>query len=203
MSVGLKALWRASRTLGRPRTGRKPPPTLLFFTDPVRTPHPERVLAVLPRGAGIVFRAFGAADAADVGRDLARLARHRGVRLLIGADVGLAIALRADGVHLPERAVGRRGDILRLRRRFLVTAAAHSLAAIRRARLSGVDAVVVSTVFASRSPSAGRPLGPLRFASLTRAAGLPVVALGGVNSATARRLMRSGAAGFAAIGALA
>jgi thiamine-phosphate pyrophosphorylase len=197
------ALWRASRTLGRPRTGRNPPPTLLFFTDPVRTPHPERVLAVLPRGAGIVFRAFGAADARDVGLGLARLARRRGVRLLIGADVGLAIALRADGVHLPERAVGRRGDILRLRKRFLVTAAAHSLVAIRRARLSGVDAVVVSAVFPSRSPSAGRPLGPLRFASLTRAAGLPVVALGGVNSTTARRLMRSGAAGFAAIGALA
>lgn len=203
MSVGLMALWRASRTLGRPRTGRNPPPTLLFFTDPVRTPHPERVLAVLPRGAGIVFRAFGAADARDVGLGLARLARRRGVRLLIGADVGLAIALRADGVHLPERAVGRRGDILRLRKRFLVTAAAHSLVAIRRARLSGVDAVVVSAVFPSRSPSAGRPLGPLRFASLTRAAGLPVVALGGVNSTTARRLMRSGAAGFAAIGALA
>jgi thiamine-phosphate pyrophosphorylase len=203
MIMGLEALWRASRKLGPRTAGRNPSPKLLFLTDPVRTPDPERILAELPRGAGIVFRAFGAPDAVPVGLRLARLARRRGVRLLIGADVGLAIAVRADGIHLPERAVGRRGDILRLRRRFLVTAAAHSLGAIRRARLCGVDAVLVSAVFPSNSPSAGPPLGPLRFSVLAGAAGLPVIALGGVNARTARRLMSSGAAGFAAIGAMA
>jgi thiamine-phosphate pyrophosphorylase len=202
MAPDLETLWRASRKLGRHATGRNPPPTLLFLTDPDRTPCPERVVARLPRGAGIVFRAFGAPDAVDVGRRLARLARRRGVTLMVGADVQLAIALRADGLHLPERAVGRRGDVLKLKRRFLVTAAAHSPPAICRARRSGVDAVLVSAVFPSASPSAGRPLGPLRFAALARRAGVPVIALGGVNARTARRLGRSGAAGFAAIGAM-
>jgi thiamine-phosphate pyrophosphorylase len=58
-------------------------------------------------------------------------------------------------------------------------------------------------VFASASPSAGRPLGALGFAALARGAGLPVYALGGVNAATARLLARSGAAGLAAVEALA
>jgi len=83
----------------------------------------------------------------------------------------------------------------------LVTAAAHDEPAIRRARLAGCDAVLVSTVFASSSPSAGKPLGTVRFAALVRRAGLPVYALGGVDARTAPRLLGSGAAGLAAIGA--
>jgi thiamine-phosphate pyrophosphorylase len=43
----------------------------------------------------------------------------------------------------------------------------------------------------------------LRFAQLVRGARTPVYALGGVNGGTARRLMHSGAAGLAAVEALA
>jgi thiamine-phosphate pyrophosphorylase len=81
----------------------------------------------------------------------------------------------------------------------VLTAAAHGLPAVRRARLSGVDAIVVSPVFASASPSAGRPLGPMKFAELVRAAGVPVYGLGGVNAVSARRLLLSGAKGIAAV----
>lgn len=84
-----------------------------------------------------------------------------------------------------------------------MTAAAHGEAAIRRARMAGCGAVIVSTVFASNSASAGRPMGPIRFAALVRRAGLPVYALGGVNAKTVRRLLGSGAAGVAAVGAFA
>ncbi len=118
---------------------------------------------------------------------------------MVGADAGLATALRADGLHLPERAAGRRGDISRWRRRFIVTAAAHGLAAVRRARAAGVEAVVVSPVFPSRSPSAGRPLGPLAFRTICRVGGLPTYALGGIGPDNARRLQGSGAVGLAGI----
>jgi thiamine-phosphate pyrophosphorylase len=70
------------------------------------------------------------------------------------------------------------------------------------ARRSGVDAVVISPVFASASPSAGRPLGVRRFAAMVREAGVPCYALGGVNASTVGALSKSGAAGIAAIGAL-
>ncbi len=161
-----------------------------------------RVVERLPRGAAVVYRAFGAADALERGRRLGRIARSRGVLLLVGADPGLAARLRADGVHLPQRLAARRGAVLALRRRFLVTAAAHDLPAALKARRAGIDAIVVSPVFASRSPSAGRPLGPRAFAVLSRRAALPVYALGGVNASTARRLGRSGAVGLAAIDGL-
>jgi thiamine-phosphate pyrophosphorylase len=174
----------------------------MFFTDPARTPDPAAVMARLPRGAGVVYRAFGAADAVGEGRRLVRLARRRGLMLLAGADAALAARIGADGVHLPERGAAKARGLRRPRPGWIVTCAAHSPAAIARARRAGADAVFVSPVYASASPSAGRPLGRLRFAAMVRGAGLPVYALGGVNAATARRLSRSGAAGLAAVEAL-
>jgi thiamine-phosphate pyrophosphorylase len=187
----------------RARAGpRKPLPALLFFTDPCRTPHPERTIARLPRGSAVVFRGFGAPDAAARGLALARQARRGGVLFLVGADSGLAVRLRADGVHLPQRLAARVGTIALLRRRFLVTAAAHNLPAALRARRAGVDAIVVSAIFEGASPSAPRPMGVLRFARLIRRAGAPAYALGGVDARTVRRLKMSGAVGVAAVGGL-
>ncbi len=177
----------------------KAPPSLLFFTDPVRTPHPELIVRRLPKGSGVVFRSFGARDAMLQGRRLARIARMRRVIFLVGADIALAIALRADGVHLPERDVGRSGKQHHLRKRFLVTAAAHSIIAGIRARRSGVDAVIYSPIFRSRSRPDALPKGPMGIARLVRIIGGPVLALGGINAKTANRLARSGAAGLASI----
>jgi len=196
----IAALHRVSRRLGaraKPRGGRLP--GLLFVTDPARTPDPAAVAARLPRGCGIVFRAFGAADAVGQGRALARIARRRGLVLLVGADAKLAAAVGAHGVHLPERLARQAGRLRRARPGWIVTAAAHSAPAALRARRAGADAALVSPVFPSRSPSAGAPLGPVRFAALVRAAGLPVYALGGVDTKSARRLLASGAAGIAAV----
>jgi len=194
-----EALWRTARRLRPRRRFGKAPPRLIFFTDPLRTPDPAAVIARLPRGAGVVYRAFGAAGALAEGRRLARAARSRGVVFLVGADPALASRLMADGVHLPERLAMRAVGLRRQRPGWLVTCAAHSLAAIVQARRAGAHAVIVSPVFPSRSPSAGRPLGAIRFAALAGAAGLPVVALGGIRSDTAPQLLASGAAGLAVV----
>lgn len=192
---------RTAQAIGRRAAGRNPPlPPLLFFTDPERTPDIEAAARRLPRGAAIVYRAFGAPDAHARAAGLVRIARARGLKLLIGADFELAAAVGADGVHLPERLAGR---ATRIRRKgWIVTAAAHSPLAARRALGAGADAVVVSAIFPSRSPSAGRPIGPLRLAQLARTAGGPVYALGGINNETARRLLPAGLVGLAAVAAL-
>ena len=105
------SFWTFARTaafLGRGRPGRKALPSLLFFTDPDRTPDPEAIAARLPRGAAVVFRAFGAADAADRGAGLKAIARARGLKLLIGADETLAARLGADSLrYLPVESVSR------------------------------------------------------------------------------------------------
>jgi len=158
------------------------------------------VIKRLPKGAAVVYRTFGAPGAEVMAKRLRTVTRARGIRLLIGADHGLALRVAADGVHLPERLSHR---ILELRRRqpgWLISVAAHSRAAVRHGR--GADAIILSAVFPSRSPSAGPALGPLRFAQLVRASRAPVIALGGVNAKNAPRLISTGAAGLAAIDGL-
>lgn len=174
---------------------------MFFVTDPGRTLDPTAVGARLPKGAGIIYRSFGSPDAPTVARALRRVADQRGLILLIGADEVLAAAVGADGVHLPQRLIGR-GRPLRARRPdWIVTCAAHTARAIKCAESAGLDAALTSPVFASRSPSAHTQLGPIRFASLVRDAGLPIYGLGGVNGRTAARLLSTGASGLAAVDA--
>lgn len=191
---------RTARLLPARRRLRKALPSLLLFTDPQRTPDPVAAALRLPRGAGVVYRSFGAADAEAVARRLKALAAARGLILLIGQDAALARRIGAHGVHLPQRLSHRAGPLKRANPGWIVTAAAHSLAA---ARISASDAVVISAVFPSNSASAGAPLGPVRLAALARAAGRPVYALGGVNQKTARRLLDAGLVGLAGVEGLA
>ena len=189
--------------LGRPARQRNACalPPLLVLTDPQRTPDPLALARSLPRGAGLVYRAFGAADATDVASALAEIAGMRGLVMLVGADAGLARDCGADGVHLPERLVG---SAPRLRARWpgvLISGAAHSAVALHRASAAGLDGALLSAVFASRSASASAPIGPVRLAGLVRGAGLPVYALGGVNASTLPRLKGTGVAGVAVVDA--
>jgi thiamine-phosphate pyrophosphorylase len=156
----------------------------------------------LPRGSAVIYRAFGSGDAETSGRQLRQLARARGLVFLVGADPRLASRLKADGVHLPERLMRLAPRLRQAQPNWLITTAAHTPRAVAAAARLGLDAALVSSVFASDSPSAGAPLGPLRFARLARAARLPVVALGGIEVRKARRLANSGAAGLAAIAGL-
>lgn len=175
-------------------------PCLFFFTDPQRTSDPVAIARRLPRGTAIVYRHFGALDRTAVAQALAKIARRRRLILLIGDDPALAHQVRAHGVHLPERIAHRAAALKRANPNWLVTAAAHSGRAIRKA--AAADAIVLSPVFPTRSAHSGPALRPLRAMRLTELAHPPILALGGITSLTARRLAGRGFAGVAAIDAL-
>lgn len=175
---------------------------VFFVTDPERTPDPVRIAETLPRGCGMIFRGFGRPEAAATALALAKMARRRGLVLLIGQDEALAARVGAAGVHLPERDLGRASSIRQRHPGWLITGAIHSARALAFAGRAGLDAVLLSTAFDSRSPSARPPLGPIRLALLVRGAGVPVIALGGVNGRTAKRLAGTGVSGFAAVDGL-
>lgn len=183
----------------RARNGRLLPRTW-FMTDPKRTPRPERVAATLPAGFGVIYRHFGAKDRFANGAKLARVCRRRRLVLLVSADPDLARVIGADGVHWPEsKLAGTRPR----QPCWIETVSAHSRPAIARAARLRVDAVILSAIFASESPSARRPIGAVRFRILSAGAALPVYALGGLNAANAARaLANRRAAGWAAIEAV-
>lgn len=180
--------------------GGAPLPPLLFLTDGARTPAPWRTAAALPAGSGVIFRTFGAEDAAETGRRLCEATQASGVRLLVAVDEALADRLGADGLHLPER---HRGDAATVRARhpsWLITAAVH---AATNEDLSALDAVLVSPVFTAGGASGSRePLGIEGFAEIAGALSVPAYALGGITAEAADRLKTTPACGLAAVGAI-
>lgn len=200
-----RSLWDTACVLARDagkvsRGGDRTPPALpplLFLTDPDRTPRPWETAARLPAGAGVVFRHFGRADANETALRLREATLDSGCLLLIGLDAALAEAVGADGVHLPERALDQAAALAAARPDWRITGAAHSRATMNA---PGLDALVVSPVFPTRGPSAGRaPLGVPVFSEWIAAAPCPVYALGGIESGNARALIGSGACGLAGV----
>jgi thiamine-phosphate pyrophosphorylase len=171
-------------------------PTLWLFTDErLGGEHPDdplwQALARLPRGAGIVFRHYSLAPGAraDLIARIAKLARRRGLRL-----VGSRIAAAPHGVHCPAHAPARRRQA-----GGFTTASAHSRSEALAAFRAGADLVFLSPVFPTRSHPGAATLGPIRFALAARGLPGPVIALGGMTAARARRLRPLGAAGHAGI----
>jgi thiamine-phosphate pyrophosphorylase len=200
LSCDAEQLWSVALALNRaaaavsPRVADLPP--LLFFTDPERTPRPWETAARLPAGAGVVYRHFGAKDAAETAVRLRRVTREAGVRLLIGRDDALAEAVGADGVHLPERTLGRAAALKSAHPDWIITGAAHSPVE----DVEALDAVVLSPVFAAGGTSSGRPpLGLEALSTLAARIGRPAYALGGLNAENAASLIGCGACGIAGV----
>jgi thiamine-phosphate pyrophosphorylase len=178
---------------------------LILMTDSERLSDPTVAIRRLPRGSAVIIRERNGEARTDLARRVKPLCRCRGVRLLIANDWHLARVIGADGLHLSEASVrraSRRWGVIR-RPGWIVTAAAHSRAAVRLSAGLGVDAVLLSPVFATKSHPGAPTIGPLRFARWVRESPIPVYALGGIDARSACRLRGSGALGFAAIGGLA
>lgn len=199
---GENQLWQTAQALNRAAAAVSPGvaslPPLLFFTDPVRTPRPWEVAAHLPRGGGVVYRGFGRPGMAEEARQLRRVTVDRGLRLLIGQDVDLAETVGADGVHLPERDLGRAAALRSRHPEWIITGALHGNAAAPA--LAFLDAAVLSPVFRAGGSSADQD--PLGIEAVTRRVArlpLPVYGLGGITAESAPALAETGLCGLAAI----
>lgn len=168
----------------RPAPGHSALPDLWLISDARNDAVLDHALQRLPRGSGFIYRHYHLAPEERFARFrcLHRIARARG-HLLVLADSALtAMEWGADGYYGAPRALAPK------RAGLLAFAAAHDLAEIAQANAICADALLLSPVFATRSHPGAAALGPLRFRLLARHAQMPVIALGGMNADTARRL---------------
>ena len=194
-----QALARLAQAVRRGERSRVPP--LLFFTDPERTPRPWDVAARMPPGSGVVYRGFGRPEALDEARRLRAVTQQNGMALLIGEQADLADAVGADGVHLPERALGGASSLAARRPAWILTGAVHSVAAAWAAR--DLDAVILSPIFPAGGASAPRPALGLDALGTAASGTVPVFALGGISARTAGRLAGTGCGGLAGVSGIA
>jgi len=163
----------------------RPPslPSVWLVSDARNDAKLESALARLPRGSGLIFRHYHLDGAARRARfkALVRAARRRGHRIVLSGDARQARRWSADGAYGPPQLLAKGPAALRL-----VTA--HSLREIAEARRARADAILLSPVFPTRSHPGARALGPIRFRLLAARAGVPVIALGGMDRGRAKQL---------------
>ena len=68
--------------------------------------------------------------------------------------------------------------------------------------LSVLDGLFISSIFYSKSPSAGDPIGVQQLSQICQTLDVAVIALGGINPRTVGDLENSGAAGLAGVDGL-
>lgn len=164
-------------------------------------------LSLLPAIAEAGVDGFQVRAKALAGRDLLALTasvlaavKPAGATVVVNDRLDVALAAAADGVHLGA------GDLpvaaaRRLAPTLLVGGTCRSAAAVAEAAAAGADYAGFGPVFASASKD-GLP-SPLGVRAVAAAAGtLPLVAIGGVDAATAADLRAAGAHGVAVIGAI-
>ena len=158
---------------------------------------PDRVAALLDAGLPSLQLRGASADDEPLARALRTATRERGALFVVNANVALARAVDADGVHL--RADGPAPATARpdLPPGMLVGASGHDEREL--ARTAGADWVFVSPVFPTASKPGVPGLGLTRLAELCAIAPAPVYALGGVTAERVAACRDAGAAGVAAI----
>ena len=165
-------------------TRAKPLPALWLISDARNDAGLARALAKLPRGSGWIYRHYHLAGPQRYARfrALRRIARAKGHVTILADSALTAREWGADGIYGAPRALApRRSGLIHL-------ATAHDLTELGLAARLGADAALLSPVFPTRSHPGGRVLGPVRFRLLARQAGLPVIALGGMDAARAHAL---------------
>lgn len=141
-------------------------------------------------------------DLCQLARELRKLTRHHGARLLINDRIDVALAVDADGVHLPEN-----GMPLRQARQLLPTkligVSCHNLAGAQAAQNGGANFITFGPIFSTPSKACyGPPVGLEQLAKAVAGASIPVFGLGGIDHQNLREVLDHGAAGVALISAI-
>ena len=123
--------------------------------------------------------------------------------LLVNDRIDVALAIGADGVHFPERALpAKQARDMARDVCCIIGRSVHSVEAAVTAKADGADYVQVGTVFETASKP-GRPAAGLILVREVRdAVSIPVIAVGGIDAGNAAAVIAAGAAGIAVIGAI-
>lgn len=132
-----------------------------------------------------------------------QLTRRFGAKLLINDRVDIAIAVDADGVHLPASSFNPVDARKLIGRDKLIGLSAHSAQDVIRAEREGVDFVTFSPIYDTPSKAEyGKPQGLERLEEVCSKVNIPVYALGGIKVEKVSDVMERGASGVALMSAL-
>lgn len=132
------------------------------------------------------------------------IARRHGIQIIVNDRVDIALATKADGVHLgqddmpPEKARSILGD------NAIIGLSTHSIDDVVAATGLGVDYIAFGPIFATGTKTDHEaPVGIEGLRQASRAVhGLPLVAIGGITASNVGEIFEAGADAAAMIGAI-
>lgn len=178
---------------------------LMLITDegPDVAGRVERALSgSAPGRVAVQLRAKGASSGAAfrLAEHLRAITRAHGAPLLINDRVDIALAVGADGVHLPESGLPVAVARALLGAHALIGVSRHDRKGLEQAAQAGADYATLAPVHAV--PGKNPPLGIAGFAEAIASLRLAVYALGGVQASHVPPLCRAGARGIAVMRAV-
>ncbi|MBI4832256.1 MAG: thiamine phosphate synthase [Candidatus Lindowbacteria bacterium] len=139
----------------------------------------------------------------EFGTALRRLTSEFRAKLLINGDSALALAIGADGVHLPQDSLPARVCRKLIGPEMLIGVSTHTIEEAREAADDGADFITYGPVYHTPSKvQYGEPVGLHSLRAACDVVGLPVFALGGLKADNLEQVLSAGAAGVAMISAI-
>lgn len=135
--------------------------------------------------------------------ELRRITNEHGAKLLINDRIDVALAVAADGVHLPASSFSPSDARSLLGPLALIGVSTHSLPEAVAAQEAGADYILFGPIFDTASKRGyGPPQGLTTLRAVAAAVRIPVIAVGGIDKANASTVMQHRAAGVAVISAI-
>ena len=152
---------------------------VFVLSDPVRNPNLNEIITNSPKDALIIYRNYGA--------PIPKLKKQSKKQILASVSPKQAFKHKLLGIHIPNKSL--KHHHLSKAKGLMTTGSAHNLREITRAINCGIENVIISAIFQSKSKSAGKPKGNIKLAQLIRL--FPkqkFIALGGINHKSLKRL---------------
>jgi thiamine-phosphate pyrophosphorylase len=138
----------------------------------------------------------------EMAKEHRRLAQNAGVTFLVNDDVSLALAVKADGVHLGQEDLPLREARKILGNQKLIGISTHSVQEAVDAERDGADYIGLGPIYSTTTKRTRSPLGCGIITKVKEKVRIPVFAIGGINLDNFKEVLEAGATGIAVISAV-
>ena len=122
------------------------------------------------------------------------------IKLIINNNIEVALAVNAEAIQLSESSMSPEAVRFKIENRLYIGKSVHSLDAAINAEKSGVDYLIVGTIFPSNSHPGFTASGVDLIKNITSSVSIPVLGIGGITHKNSDSVINNGAFGVAVIG---
>jgi thiamine-phosphate pyrophosphorylase len=131
----------------------------------------------------------------EIALELKKMTQRHGTLLIVNERTDVALAIQADGIHLPENAVCPR-IVRKLAPNMLIGASIHCIEIAKQREQEGVDYLLCGPIYSTQNKQG---FGPAFLQNVKRQTPIPLIAVGGLNANNIHHCKKAGAYGIAAM----